>query len=412
MNSKHVKVAIVDDEKSAYSLLKAILNSINQDVKLFYYEYTWFESIDSALHAFSTENFDIALVDYHLGEGSGLEFISCCKALNIDCACIILTGYSHIHLDQESMLAGAADFLPKSELNKDMLERILRHSYQNHKLQHSLNTLNQNLEKQVEQRAQQLNTMQNQLIEAEKIGLLSTIVPAFIHDISSPVGVCKIAAETIQDKSEELTQLLENKTLSADTLGQGLAFINESGSLIRSSLEKAVELIGSFKTVSIDNATQEKRVFNIKQYLNDILITLKPKLKLGSYTINLNCPNEININSYPVVFYQIMLNLINNSINHGFSKDNRGTVDIDIVIKNEHLMLDYKDNGSGVSLNIIKTLFEPYVTTAKDKGGSGLGTAIIRSAVEDTLKGDIKFHSEPNKGVHFIIRFPVELVNI
>ena len=173
------------------------------------------------------------------------------------------------------------------------------------------------------------------------------------------------------------------------------------------NLKRAAELITRFKKVAVDQASEETRTFNIKQLFDDVLLTLAPQIKPLPYLINIDCPNELIITSKPGPINQIMINLILNSITHGFDEREHGVITIQVSVSSDILAIDYKDDGKGIAPSIVNKIFEPFTTTKRGSGGSGLGLHLVYNLVTQGLGGNISFNSEIESGVHFKISIPI-----
>ena len=175
------------------------------------------------------------------------------------------------------------------------------------------------------------------------------------------------------------------------------------------NLKRAVELITSFKQVAVDQASEARYLFRLEEHLQQVVTSLRHKLKKSHAEIEWQCSPEIEIDSYPSAFTQIYSNLVLNSILHGFDESNMPHK-ISIVLSQDegNLIIDYRDNGMGIDAELLPKLFDPFVTTKRGQGGSGLGTHIIYNLVTHKLHGNIRCDSEVGKGTHFHIAIPFD----
>jgi signal transduction histidine kinase len=181
---------------------------------------------------------------------------------------------------------------------------------------------------------------------------------------------------------------------------------NQSIELLNNNLNRASELIASFKQIAVDQASEAIRTINLKEYLNEIITSLKPKLKKSAHEINIDCPDDIIMKVPAGAISQIFTNFLLNSVIHGF--DGRENGQIDIVIKDcgDTVKIEYKDNGNGISKEQLNRLFDPFYTTKREQGGSGLGTNIAYNLVKQTLDGEIEAESELEKGLTYRLELP------
>ena len=185
--------------------------------------------------------------------------------------------------------------------------------------------------------------------------------------------------------------------------------VKEDCYLINENLVRTSELVKSFKLVSSDQASQEMRQFEIKAYLENIILSLKPKLKQTQIVVIIDCPQNINLYSYPGALSQMITNFIINSIIHGYDGgDVEGTITISAKELNNTVQITYTDDGKGVPSEALSNIFEPFFTTKRGSGSTGLGLNIIYNIVNQTLNGNIDCESIENKGIRFNIEFPLQ----
>ncbi len=180
---------------------------------------------------------------------------------------------------------------------------------------------------------------------------------------------------------------LENGTLKKSTAEKALRDIEESAEIIESNLKTSSEQSQSLKRLSIDQNTDEYRAFDLMDYLKEIVLSLKPLTKSGNHSVHMNGPQSLLIHSYPGIYFQIFSNLISNSVMHGFMGRERGEIVIEVKEVDGSLTILYTDNGVGIDPDHIDKIFNPYFTTKKHSGGSGIGLNIVYNLVTDTMGG-------------------------
>ncbi len=272
--------------------------------------------------------------------------------------------------------------------------------------------LNQTLEEKIEERTFELHEAmdklvmaQQHLISSEKLAAVGSLVAGVSHEISTPIGVGVTAVSHLEGEVKAVEEKYLEKHMKRHDFESFLSSSKELTDVISLNLKKAAALIHSFKRVAVDQAREEKQGFNVIEYIEEILIALSPELKKGSYKIAINCAEDMGITSYPGALSQILTNLIMNSLIHGFKDKREGDIEINVEKEGELLELDYKDNGCGISSECIGKIFEPFYTTGKDKGYTGLGLNVVYNLVTSKLNGSINCESELGKGVRFIISF-------
>jgi signal transduction histidine kinase len=247
---------------------------------------------------------------------------------------------------------------------------------------------------------------QTQLVEAEKMAALGGLVAGVAHEINTPLGIGMTAASFLQRRCQDSARLLAEEKLKKSELDAYFAEAAESTNMILTNLTRAAKLIRSFKQVAVDQASEDKRNFNLKNYIEQVLISLNHRLRHTTHKVSVTCPDSLECNTYPGVLSQIITNFIENSLIHGYKDKENGEMLIDISKVNGSLVFRYKDDGDGISEENRKKIFEPFFTTNRSQGGSGLGMNIVYNLVTQTIGGNIECISEPGKGVEFIISFP------
>jgi len=254
---------------------------------------------------------------------------------------------------------------------------------------------------------EKLHQFQDQLVESEKMASLGDMVAGVAHEVNTPIGLGVTASTLLSDRLLEIKSLFEDKTLKSSQLKKFLDEGEENVGIIYRNLKRAAELILSFKKVAVDQSSEEFRQFNFAELFNEILFTLAPQLKHTPFKVEFDCPDDLLIVSKPGPINQIMINLILNSIKHGFDKRKEGVIHVVVMKLGEQLNINFTDNGQGIDPMIKDKIFEPFTTTKRGEGGSGLGLHLVYNLVTQALGGSIRVKSEPDKGAIFEICFPI-----
>jgi len=291
------------------------------------------------------------------------------------------------------------------ELNATLEEKVQSRTQ---KLQDAMQALGKQ-KRDVLKTLTELRHAQNQLIEVEKMASLGALVAGVAHEINTPVGISYTGITHIIRSSKKLLIHYKNSTMTEDDFNEYFEDTKEFHTIIEANLVRASNLIKSFKQVAVDQLSEKMRAFNVSEYIDEILLSLKNRFKNRSISLNINCDEHLIIKSYPGIWSQIFTNLILNSLLHGFDKNDVGYINITITTKNKVVIIDYKDSGKGINKENLKHIFEPFFTTARAKGGSGLGLHIVYNLITSTLQGTIKCQSDINEGVNFIIEIPLNI---
>ncbi|AOW77878.1 histidine kinase [Colwellia sp. PAMC 20917] len=251
----------------------------------------------------------------------------------------------------------------------------------------------------------ELKKAQERLLDAEKMAILGKLSAEISHEINTPIGVSITSTSYLSDLLNSLKNDVDDQKLTKRSLDDFTKNADQSLHLLFNNLNRASDLITSYKQVAVDQTSNKTRKINVAQYLHEIIQSLQPKLKKTKHTINVNCVDNIDIYCHAGAISQIFTNLIINSIIHGFDGIENGTITIGAKLKGERLYLHYQDNGVGVPQNKLPQIFDPFYTTKSGTGGTGLGTHIINELVTDTLNGTIVAHSEVGQGLSYDIEF-------
>ncbi|WP_052380131.1 MULTISPECIES: ATP-binding protein [unclassified Pseudoalteromonas] len=255
----------------------------------------------------------------------------------------------------------------------------------------------------------QLEIAQEELVESEKMASLGSLVAGISHEINTPLGIAMTAITHNQDCLIEMEQKLDNKSLTQDDLINSNNNQKEGYRLILKNLDRANHLIASFKQVAVDQNSETQREVNLTEYIHEVMNSVKPLFNKKVIGVVIDGPEALTINTYPGPIYQVITNLVNNSVLHAFEHLEKGEIRIEISILEGRICLNYFDNGKGMDLYMLKHIFDPFVTSKRNQGGSGLGMNIVYNLVTQVLKGEIKCFSSPESGFEVKIYFPVSI---
>ena len=271
---------------------------------------------------------------------------------------------------------------------------------------------NEQKTKELSDALEELKGAQKQLVESEKMASLGGLVAGVAHEIKTPVGNAFTAVTTLREKTKEITELFEQNKVKRGDFKQFLQDTDEGAKIAQTNIEQAAELIKNFKQVAVDQTSEAKRRFNLKTYLEDeVILSIKPQLKhTPQVSLEVLCREDIELESYPGAFLQIITNFISNSLMHAFTPRQIGHIVIEAYVKDHTMVLIYRDNGKGMLPEVLEKIFEPFFTTNRMGGGTGLGMHIIYNLVHQKLGGKIECKSEVGKGVEFTvsIKLPVQ----
>ncbi len=411
-------ILCVDDEKIVLESLRSELEGKFEEP----YALEFAESGDEALEVIAdliADGDQLALIvtDYLMPGLKGDEILTNIYKNHPDSRQIMLTGQANLEgIANAINNAKLYRYISKPWEKSDLLLTI-REAIKSYQQEHQLKEHQTILENTVKLRTSELeNALENlqnsqeQLLVSEKMAVLGGLVAGVAHEINTPVGVGVTAASHLEARIREVQQLYQDDELTQEAYEEFLADAVEGSQIILRNLQTAANLVSSFKLVAVDQSSEAMRTFKLKEYINAILSSLQPELKQTRIRIEVDCPDDLALNSYPGDFSQIFTNLIINSVAHGFNQGTEaGNITIQIRIDGNNVVIRYTDDGKGIPANIIPKVFDPFFTTNRQAGRSGLGMHIIYNIITQKLQGSITCEDTASKGALFVIRVPTAI---
>ena len=253
---------------------------------------------------------------------------------------------------------------------------------------------------------QALKDAQGELVRQEKLASLGRLVAGVAHEINTPLGICVTATSHLVQELKLTREDLANGVLDEEGLNTFLDTIDQSLRIMTTNTQRAAALVRSFKQVAVDQSSGDVRSFNLRKYLDEVLLSLQPKLKGKPVKVEIDCPAGIEMMSHAGAVSQIVTNMVMNSLVHGFEEGKPGKITIRAKLDGEHIDFEYGDDGMGMDTATLAQLFDPFFTTKRGSGGSGLGAHILYNLATGGLGGTVKVASAPGMGLHYKLRFP------
>lgn len=286
-----------------------------------------------------------------------------------------------------------------------------------------LTEFNKELEGRVEERTRELLDMNDelteslstieatmeQLVQSEKLASLGSLVAGVAHELNTPIGNAKLATSSQQDYLKDIRLSIKEQTLTKSQLAQFIEDIDNSSDIGLRNLERAAELIQSFKQVAVDQTSSHQRFFSLATVVNEVLVTLRPTLKRKPVLVETHIPTSIEMNSLPGPVSQILTNLINNSVFHGLEDKERMDIRIVATEVEDSVIIEVSDTGVGIPEEHIKQVYDPFFSTKMGKGGSGLGLNIVHRMVTGMLLGKVNLETKIGEGTKFTLILPIDL---
>ncbi len=259
-------------------------------------------------------------------------------------------------------------------------------------------------------KGEELTQTRQELVHSETMASLGRLVAGFAHELNTPLGVAVGCASALQREAHKIRHLMAQEEVDVDDLLEAVISIEKGFTLTLSNLERAANLVTSFKRTAVDQTSGEVRTFRVLEVIEDTINTLQSRFKKTDIKIQVACPQELQVKSLPGALEQLLTNLLMNSLIHGFEEGQRaGQIQLVAQLQENHLHLDYSDSGKGIASENLAKIFEPFFTTHRAHGGSGLGMYICYNLVTTQLQGTITCDSVLGNGVKFTIIFPVSV---
>lgn len=376
------KVLIVEDNPDMYSLLADVLHN---DYKVYIAP-----NGEEGLNKVKELHPDIVTTDIMMPKKDGISMLKDIRADEKikNTPVIILSSKAEVSSKIEGLEKGADDFIPKPFNPRELKARI-RSLIMQRKIQ-AVITEKKSLEKQ--------------------IASLSRLTAAIAHEINNPVGNIRHSCSVLERIGKEYSKQHGSPVNDDKGIEKFFSSIIDLIKLISIDSQRALEIVDNFKLLSKNTRMHKvKERFNLKERLNEDLFSIMNKIEKANHQVILNCP-DIEIESYPGIFSQIFSNLVSNAMIHGFDQGISGKINIDVLATAPGLKLVFADNGRGILPDDRDKIFEPFYTTNRERGSTGLGLNIVYNLITQKLGGEITCESKPNKGTKLIISMPVGAV--
>ena len=253
----------------------------------------------------------------------------------------------------------------------------------------------------------ELRQAMEQLVQAEKLAALGSLVAGVAHELNTPLGNARAVAGALGEDLRAFAAAVDAGALRRSRVDAFLHRGREAVELLERNTARAADLIGHFKQVAVDQTSARRRRFDLRQTVEELLVTLRPQFKRTAHRIALDIPPGLELDSYPGPLEQVLANLVGNSLAHGFAGVEAGRIQLRAqALDPTQLVLRYADNGIGIPPAILNRIFEPFFTTRLGQGGSGLGLYIVYNLVTGVLGGTIRVHSQPGQGTVFTLALP------
>lgn len=246
-------------------------------------------------------------------------------------------------------------------------------------------------------------------LSEQRMRALGVLVGGVAHEVNTPIGLAYTAVTHAQDQLPLIHALLHAGVSPPDEgVARCLRRMSESLGYVSGNLEKVAQLIEGFKQVAVDQTSDMRREFDLRVYLGEVVNNLKPMLRKGMHEVRIHVPESIILDSFPGALSQVVTNIVMNAAMHGFEDRAGGVITIGAEMESSSVCrLTIEDDGRGMPPSVVQRVFEPFFTTRRGEGGSGLGLHIVYNLVTQRMGGMVGCESEEGKGTRFILRIPL-----
>lgn len=263
-----------------------------------------------------------------------------------------------------------------------------------------------------------LRRAQESLLQSERLASLGSLVAGVAHEINTPVGIALTSASVLKEATEAISAAVAGGGVKKTDIVRYLETAGESSRLIMNNAYRAAHLIHSFKQIAVDQVSEARRAFELRDYIGEVVASLQPTLKKTRSEVIIDCPPGIEFDSYPGALAQVLTNLILNCVEHAFDQETAGTIHIGVRCEAESMadakadakagwiVMQVRDNGRGIAPDLLDRVFDPFVTTRRGQGGTGLGLNIVFNLITRQFGGTITVTSTPGQGATFLLRLP------
>jgi signal transduction histidine kinase len=397
---------LVDDQPSNIQVLHQIFKADH--------EVYMATSGEQALAFCASQLPDLILLDVVM---PGLNGHQVCVKLKADARThdipvIFVTGHNNPEDESEGLRLGAVDFISKP-VNAAIVRARVQVQLMLRQSLRQVQELNETLEERVAQRTTELRQAmldlrqsQDNLADSEARATLSTLIASVSHELGTPLGNSRMVASTLAEQTKAIAHALKTGQIKRSSLENYVEQVAEGVSLLESNLDRSVELLGDFRQVAADQASEQRRMFKLDVVVNEILHTLSPSLKRQPHRIAVDIAPGIVMDSQPGALGRVLINLVNNAYLHAFEGRSDGVLTIRAKVVADQVTLVVADNGVGIPPESLDKVFDPFFSTKIGHGGTGLGMAIVQNLVGKALGGRVQVHSTVGQGTQFELVFP------
>lgn len=375
------RVLLIDDDEDEHFFIRDLLS----DIKNSHFLLTWKSSYQAGIEALKNEPYDVCLLDYRLGEYTGIDLLKKAQELNIACPIIILTGQGDFETDLQAMQIGASEYLIKGQLTSPLLERTLRYTIKQALDMEDLKDQKEKYKKLLEERTE----MESQILMQDRMASIGLLASSLAHEIGTPMGVIRSRAELAHKKASD------NKSLQQDM------------ETVINQIDRISKLVNSLLNLARSKPSDHVTTVNVEQVINDVLNLLKHELDRKNIALQIQKLQPYLVKSESGPLGQVLLNLLVNAVHAIEDAKEQGRNDshaiaISFAESNGLVTILVTDTGCGISQDNLNEVFKPFFTTKDIGHGTGLGLTTSYKLVQ-SWGGSISIKQTSAQGTTFKI---------
>jgi signal transduction histidine kinase len=262
-----------------------------------------------------------------------------------------------------------------------------------------------------------LKDAQETAVEQQKLAALGELVAGVAHEVNTPLGVAVTSASLVEEHLRTLREASDGGTATRGLLRRLTADLDEVVRPLQDNLARAARLISSFKQVAVDRGSITTRTAPLDQWAAAVRQSLAPALRQHRVVVSLEVA-PVRLRMAAGELEQVLSNLILNACMHAFpdaSEAPEGAVrEVRVVAEviggrpdGEALALSVQDSGCGMSPEVAARVFEPFFTTRRGRGGSGLGMHIVHQLVQERFRGRVELQTAVGQGTRWTLTLPM-----
>lgn len=252
-----------------------------------------------------------------------------------------------------------------------------------------------------------LSITQEELVRRDKLAALGALVAGIAHELNTPIGNGLVVATTMAERTREIQASFQDG-LRRSELDAYLSQAGEADAIMLRNLQRAADLVNSFKQIAVDRASSQRRHFLLRQFVAELMLPLSTPLKAAGLCLTQDVPDDLSMDSYPGPLGQVLSNLLENCLRHAFEGRSGGRIAVTARASDDgqRITISIADTGIGIPADDLTHIYDPFFTTKLGSGGSGLGLHVAHNIVTGVLGGHIDAASSP-AGTTFTLQLPV-----